>query len=609
MVAQASCPGRAGPTPATSNSFRRRRRVQSSSSQRPWSSLAFMGLLPYLAWLGSSGGGGVARASWIDPDTLPEHRTKDFEGDDRQFDLVFSDEFDRDGRTFNDGRDPRWMAMNKNDYTNAALQFYSHDMCETRDGALVITTNNTDVEFQYYDTPHKKYKSMAKTYVSGMMQSWDKFCFTGGIVEIRAILPGRPDVGGLWPAMWLMGNLARATYTASSDFTWPWSYNKCNRTTDEQADWQRQQEISACDASVHYGFHPNTGRGAPEIDLLETMAGTKPGVAPGTSIEERPTEGRVPRPGTWYEEDIHYGKNSTLNKWFYGVLLEHDLPGKSYYADAVSSNHVLSETHFEDLHTYRLDWQPGGGDDSSKGYLRWYVDDELLYGISDDTLESFHGSQIPLEPMYLLLNTAVSTTWGFPDCHTGCACDCFDARDPACACAVAPGFDGVFPAEFVVDSVRVYQALNDTTHTLGCDTEQYPTKDFIKANHDLYKSPDDDHVMLSVQSGGGSCRTSDDCNDNECYEGKRCRCSDMWTGPRCLAATASYDYVYDAHAHDRWPMQPPLVPTTLKRLLAVLGATFAVTLLMRYNHRQKRRLYVSLDNAGLTIPAPSLTSQ
>lgn len=37
----------------------------------------------------------MARASWIDPDTLPEYRTKDFEGDDRQFDLVFSDEFDR----------------------------------------------------------------------------------------------------------------------------------------------------------------------------------------------------------------------------------------------------------------------------------------------------------------------------------------------------------------------------------------------------------------------------------------------------------------------------------------------------------------------------------
>ena len=44
------------------------------------------------------------------------------------------------------------------------------NQCETRDGSLVVTTNNTEVEFQYYDTPHKKFKKMKKTYVSGMVQ-------------------------------------------------------------------------------------------------------------------------------------------------------------------------------------------------------------------------------------------------------------------------------------------------------------------------------------------------------------------------------------------------------------------------------------------------------
>ena len=34
----------------------------------------------------------------------------------------------------------------------------------------MVTTNNTEVEFQYYDTPHKKFKKMKKTYVSGMVQ-------------------------------------------------------------------------------------------------------------------------------------------------------------------------------------------------------------------------------------------------------------------------------------------------------------------------------------------------------------------------------------------------------------------------------------------------------
>ena len=76
---------------------------------------------------------------WIDPDT-PEnaYSTRALtKGDDRQFQLVsmtrigfwtypaplivfvpeqvFSDEFEQDGRTFHDGNDPRWTAINKND--------------------------------------------------------------------------------------------------------------------------------------------------------------------------------------------------------------------------------------------------------------------------------------------------------------------------------------------------------------------------------------------------------------------------------------------------------------------------------------------------------------
>ncbi|RYY82488.1 hypothetical protein EON63_13225 [archaeon] len=32
------------------------------------------------------------------------------------------------------------------------------------------------------------------------------------MVEVRAKLPGQYDIAGLWPAIWLLGNLARATY-------------------------------------------------------------------------------------------------------------------------------------------------------------------------------------------------------------------------------------------------------------------------------------------------------------------------------------------------------------------------------------------------------------
>lgn len=40
-------------------------------------------------------------------------------------------------------------------------------------------------------------------------------------------------------------------------------------------------------------------------------------------------------------------------------------------------------------------------------------------------------------------------------------------------------------------------------------------------------------------------RDSDDCNGNECFNGKSCKCDEMWTGPNCLAAAGSYDHVYE----------------------------------------------------------------
>ena len=73
---------------------------------------------------------------------------------------------------------------------------------------------------------------------------WNKFCFTGGIVEVRAQLPGDAHTGGLWPALWLMGNLARATYVGSSENTWPWSYDKCDRS-------RQKGQVSPLSERVH----------------------------------------------------------------------------------------------------------------------------------------------------------------------------------------------------------------------------------------------------------------------------------------------------------------------------------------------------------------------
>ena len=55
-----------------------------------------------------------------------------------------------------------------------------------------------------------------KNYTSGMVMSWNKFCFTGGLLEMSIQLPGNENAGRLWPAAWLMGNLARATFDKST---------------------------------------------------------------------------------------------------------------------------------------------------------------------------------------------------------------------------------------------------------------------------------------------------------------------------------------------------------------------------------------------------------
>ena len=67
----------------------------------------------------------VSEASWVDPDTPYTARTTQalYSGDTRRYELVFSDEFDQDGRNFEDGSDPRWTAIRKNDCEYSTLKF------------------------------------------------------------------------------------------------------------------------------------------------------------------------------------------------------------------------------------------------------------------------------------------------------------------------------------------------------------------------------------------------------------------------------------------------------------------------------------------------------
>jgi hypothetical protein len=188
----------------------------------------------------------------------------------RAFQLVFSDEFNVANRSFEDGADPRWTAMNKNDYTNDALHYYSPKNARTNDkGELVITSEAADTEIVGFDDVMKKKTRVTKHFKSAMMQSWNKFCFTGGIIEARVTLPGKSNIGGLWPAFWLLGNLARHTYVGSSEHIWPWSSVECTLKSGDA------QKISGCDHVQHYGkcssLAKNNLNGAIYIDRIVLM--------------------------------------------------------------------------------------------------------------------------------------------------------------------------------------------------------------------------------------------------------------------------------------------------------------------------------------------------
>jgi beta-glucanase (GH16 family) len=192
-----------------------------------------------------------------------------------------SDEFNTPNRSFADGHDPMWTALDKPDDDSSeagggSQQFYNSSFVTTVDGKLKISTKIGKTKWTRYDHVKKEWKKESALFNSGMVQSWEKFCFTGGIVEVDVILPGDPFIGGLWPAVWILGNLGRATYESSTNNIWPWSYDNCNRKR------QPAQAISACNAANHYGLNAYQGRGATEIDIVEVMAGDSGGPLAGT---------------------------------------------------------------------------------------------------------------------------------------------------------------------------------------------------------------------------------------------------------------------------------------------------------------------------------------
>jgi len=76
-----------------------------------------------------------------------------------------------------------------------SLQYYNSSNIFTKDGSLIIETNTEDTKWRDYNPYKKSYEIMSRHFKSGMLQSWNKFCYTGGILELDVVFPGRHDTG------------------------------------------------------------------------------------------------------------------------------------------------------------------------------------------------------------------------------------------------------------------------------------------------------------------------------------------------------------------------------------------------------------------------------
>ncbi|CAI4861689.1 AFI_G0056930.mRNA.1.CDS.1 [Saccharomyces cerevisiae] len=387
------------------------------------------------------------RTSLVDPDTPDTAKTREAM-DGSKWELVFSDEFNAEGRTFYDGDDPYWTAPDVHYDATKDLEWYSPDASTTVNGTLQLRMD--------------AFKNHGLYYRSGMLQSWNKVCFTQGALEISANLPNYGRVSGLWPGLWTMGNLGRPGYLASTQGVWPYSYESCdagitpNQSSPDGISYLPGQKLSICTCDGE--DHPNqgVGRGAPEIDVLEGETDTKIGVGIASqSLQIAPFD-------IWYMPDydfieVYNFTTTTMNTYAGGP-----------FQQAVSAVSTLNVTWYEFgeyggyFQKYAIEYL----NDDDNGYIRWFVGDTPTYTIHAKALHpdgNIGWRRISKEPMSIILNLGISNNWAYIDWQYI-----------------------FFPVVMSIDYVRIYQPSNAISVT--CDPSDYPTYDYIQSHLNAFQN-------------------------------------------------------------------------------------------------------------------------
>lgn len=398
----------------------------------------------------------------IDP-TTPQNVMSRRGFDGAQYNLVFSDEFTTDGRTFWPGDDPYWEAVDIHYWPTGDLEWYDPDAVTTTNGKLNITIT--------------KQRIHNLDYRSGMISSWNKLCFTGGYIEVSISLPGTPRISGFWPGAWTMGNLGRAGYGATTDGTWPYSYNSCdigtlknqtnvagtgptaaiNSPAGGALSYLPGQKLSSCTCrgEDHPGPNVGVGRGAPEIDIIEAQVSHIGGVNIGQasqSVQFAPFDDGYNWRATG--ATVYNSSISTINAYKGGV-----------YQEAVSVVSTTDQTAYEgtggNFQTYGFEYTTG-----SQGSITWAIGNAATWtmapsAVGPNTATQISQRVISQEPMYVLLNLAVS--------------EAFETVDAA---------NLPSPAHMLIDYVRIYQKKGQ--ENIGCSPKNYPTENYINEHMNAY---------------------------------------------------------------------------------------------------------------------------
>ncbi|MCJ1365413.1 hypothetical protein MMC16_004534 [Acarospora aff. strigata] len=384
------------------------------------------------------------RTGLIDPTTPTSAMTRRG-SDGKDLQLVFSDEFNGHNRTFYPGDDPFWTAPDLWYGATQDLEWYDPDAVTTSDGTLLLQLD--------------KFPNHNLQYRSGMLNSWNQICFKGGALEVSMSLAGPAGTPGLWPGAWTMGNLGRPGYKASTDGVWPYTYDSCdagitpNQSSTDGLSGLPGQRLPSCVCPGADHPTPGTGRGAPEIDVIEAGADPINKLPLVTQSYQVAPFDVFYRPNYDFLEIPNY--NTTQMNGYCG----------GPFQQAISGTTTLNRAWYdgEQYQKYAFEYTPGIG---RRGQISWSVGDEESYRMTGDAVgpNGNIGSRIiSEEPMSIILNLGISNSWTQIDWA-----------------------NLKFPTTMRVDYVRWYQKPGEQSVT--CDPEGYETTEYIRNHPRAYQN-------------------------------------------------------------------------------------------------------------------------